>query len=165
MARSNGSPPGGCLSHSVTSGSQKGILHFDAGGVIRGVPGEDLGPEALMALGSALGAEGDLGLAAQTRRRPGCWPKRRRPEPLPPGGRILSHGLSCPAQGAWAAEAGRLPVSLFVEESGAAVYLHLFDGQGLPLERARTRKLEHACSRGRPDGCMPARWAGWSGRS
>ena len=141
-------PAGGCLSHSVTSGSQKGILHFDAGGVIRGVPGEDLGPEALMALGSALGAEGDLGLGCSDTPAARMLAQAAAAGAAAAGGRILSHGLSCPAQGAWAAEAGRLPVSLFVEESGAAVYLHLFDGQGLPLERARTRKLEHALLQG-----------------
>ena len=40
--------PAGCrLARSITSGSQKGALRFGDNGVIRGVLGEDLGPEAL----------------------------------------------------------------------------------------------------------------------
>lgn len=55
--------PAGCrLARSITSGSQKGALRFGDGGVIQGVLGEDLGPEALLTLGSILGGSGPVGL-------------------------------------------------------------------------------------------------------
>lgn len=47
--------PAGCrLAQSITSGSQKGVHRFGDGGVIRGVLGEDLGPDALLGIGSVL---------------------------------------------------------------------------------------------------------------
>ena len=65
------------------------------------------------------------------------------------GGQVWFHSLECPVQGAWAARKEELPISLFVErEEGAPVYLHFFDRQGLPLGRARERKLEHALLQG-----------------
>ena len=41
-------PAGGRLARSITSGSQKGVLRFGDSGTIRGVLGEDMGPEALL---------------------------------------------------------------------------------------------------------------------
>jgi len=64
------------------------------------------------------------------------------------GGDALTHSLPAPVQGAGAAVRFRLPASLFVEESGGTVYLHLFGPDGLPLGRARERKLEHALLQG-----------------
>jgi len=64
------------------------------------------------------------------------------------GGTPVTHSLPCPAQGAWAAAFEALPVSLFVEEAGERVFLHLFDNLGLPLGRNRERKLEQALLQG-----------------
>lgn len=140
----------GCrLTKSVTSGSQKGALRFGEEGVIQGVLGEDLGPESLVALGSALGTAGAVGLGCSD--RPGARMLARAAVAgvAAAGGRPLTHGLECPVQGAWLARERELPVSLFVEETdGGQVYLHLFDQLGLPLERARQRQLEHTLARG-----------------
>lgn len=140
----------GCrLAKSVTSGSQKGALRFGEEGVIQGVLGEDLGPESLVALGSALGAAGAVGLGCSD--RPGARMLARAAVAgvAAAGGRPLTHGLECPVQGAWLARRQDLPVSLFVEEGdGGQVYLHLFDALGLPLERERQRRLEHTLARG-----------------
>ena len=141
--------PTGCrLARSITSGSQKGVLRFGDGGIIRGVLGEDLGPEALLSLGGALGAEGVVGLGCTP--TPGARMLARAAAAgiSAAGGSPLLHGLESPAQGAWTARRENLPVSLFVEEDGARIYLHLFDCHGLPLERGRQRKLEHALLQG-----------------
>ena len=140
----------GCrLMKSVTSGSQKGALRFGEDGVIQGVLGEDLGPESLVALGSALGAAGRVGLGCSDRPGARMLARAAAAGVAAAGGQPLTHGLECPVQGAWLARAKELPVSLFVEEEdGGQVYLHLFDELGLPLERERQRRLEHTLARG-----------------
>ena len=142
--------PAGCrLSRSVTCGSQRGLLRFGDGGVIRGVLGEDLGPEALLALGSILGCEERVGLGCSPDPGAKMLARAAAAGVTAAGGQVWYHQLECPVQGAWAARKEELPVSLFVErEAGGPVYLHFFDRQGLPLGRARERKLEHALLQG-----------------
>ena len=53
------------------------------------------------------------------------------------GGQVLTYGLDSPVQGAWVSASRMLPISLFIEEGEERVFLHFFDRQGLPLERAR----------------------------
>ena len=141
-------PAGVRLDRSITCGSQKGTFSADDGGVFRGSIGEDLGPEALVALGGALGAEGAVGLGCSD--TPGARMLARAAAAgiAAAGGEVLTHPLNCPAQGAWTAGKLDLPVSLFVEEAGERVYLHLFDRLGLPLTRERVRKLEECLRRG-----------------
>lgn len=141
--------PAGCrLARSVTTGSQKGTLRFGDGGVIQGLLGEDLGPEGLLALGSALGAEGRVGLGCTDAPGARMLARAAAAGVTAAGGQALTHGLESPVQGAWLAERYELPVSLFVEQADGHVYLHLFDRLGLPLGRARERKLEHALAQG-----------------
>ena len=141
--------PAACrLARSITSGSQKTALRFIDGGVIRGVLGEDLGPEAMMALGSILGAEGQVGLGCSPTPGAGMLARAAAVGAAAAGGDVLSHSLESPVQGAEAAARFQLPASLFVEESGGVVYLHIFGPDGLPLGRARERKLEHALLQG-----------------
>ena len=141
-------PAGTRLDRSITCGSQKGLRSADDGGTLRGVIGEDLGPEALVELGGVLGLEGTVGLGCSD--TPGARMLARAAAAgiAAAGGDVLTHPLNCPAQAGWTAEKLDLPVSLFVEESGERVYLHLFDRLGLPLGRARERKLEQALRRG-----------------
>ena len=141
-------PAGAQLAHSITSGSQKGTLRFGDGGVIQGVLGEDLGPEALMALGSALGAEGTVGMGCSDHPGARMLARAAAAGAAAAGGHTLTHGLATPVQGAWVARIRKLPVSLFVEAQGEKIFLHLFDDRGLPLGRARERKLEHALLQG-----------------
>ena len=141
--------PAGCrLARSVTSGSQKGVLRFGDSGVIRGALGEDMGPEALLTLGSILGAEGRVGVGCSPTPGAGMLARAAAVGAAAAGSEVLTHSLTSPVQGAGAAAFHRLPVSLFVEESGGAIFLHLFDRDGLPLGRARERKLEHALLQG-----------------
>jgi mannose-1-phosphate guanylyltransferase/phosphomannomutase len=141
-------PKGGHLRHTLTRASQQTALRFGDGGVVQGTLGEDLDVEGLLALGSALGAEGTVGLgcsdtpAAKTL----AWAAAAGASAA--GGRVLTHDLSCPAQGAWAAARQEIPVSLFVEQGGGQIYLHFFDRQGLPLGRVRERKLEQTLLQG-----------------
>ena len=141
-------PAGVRLDRSITCGSQKGLLSADDGGVFRGVIGEDMGPEALAELGGVLGVEGAVGLGCSD--TPGARMLARAAAAgiTAAGGDALTHPLGCPAQGAWLAGRLDLPVSLFVEEERERIYLHLFDGLGLPPEPARVRKLEQALKQG-----------------
>jgi len=136
------------LERSVTCGSQKSVLRFADGGVIRGVLGEDLGPEALLALGSALGTEGRVGIGCSDTPGARMLARAAAAGVAAAGGAPLTHCLAAPVQGAWVAAIRKLPVSLFVEEAGERVFLHLFDELGLPLGRSRERKLEGALLQG-----------------
>lgn len=167
--------PAGCrLARSVTGGSQTGILRFGDSGAIPGVLGEDLGPESLLALGSALGADGPVGLGYTDTPGARMLAQAAAAGVTAAGSDAVAHSLGCPAQGADLAVLLRLPLSLFVEETGdGAVYLHVFDSQGLPPDRAGARKLEHALLQGearrvrsgqvgrlRRSELTPERWAG-----
>ena len=141
--------PAGCrLARSITSGSQKGVLRFGDSGAIRGVLGEDIGPEALLTLGSILGTEGPVGLGCSPTPGAGMLARAAAVGAAAAGSEVLTHTLHSPVQGSGLAALRQIPVSLFVEESGNIVYLHLFDQNGLPLGRARERKLEHALLQG-----------------
>lgn len=137
--------PAACrLARSITSGSRKGVLRFGDSGVIRGALGEDMGPESLLTLGSILGAEGTVGIGCSSTPGAGMLARAAAVGAAAAGSEVLTHSLSSPVQGAGLASFQKLPVSLFVEESENTVYLHFFDQNGLPLGRARERKLEHA---------------------
>ena len=107
-----------------------------------------MGPEALLTLGSILGAEGPVGLGCSPTPGAGMLARAAAAGVAAAGSDALTHSLDSPVQGAGAAVYHSLPVSLFVEESGGTVYLHFFDHNGLPLGRTRERKLEHALLQG-----------------
>ena len=141
--------PAACrLARSITSGSRKGVLRFGDSGAIRGVLGEDMSPEDLLTLGSLLGAEGAVGLGCSPTPGAGMLARAAAVGAAAAGGEVLAHSLASPVQGAEVAARQALPVSLFVEECDNIVYLHFFDKDGLPLGRARERKLEHALLQG-----------------
>ena len=148
--------PAGChLKHSITSGSQRSGLCFGDGGVIRGILGEDIGPEALLALGGILGGEGWVGLGCSDHPAGRMLTRAAAAGIAAAGGQTVVFSLDCPMQAAWVAQRQDLPVTLFIEVDGGPIYLHLFDRRGLPLGRARERKLEHALLQGE---VHPARW-------
>ena len=61
--------------------------------------------------------------------------------------RDRSHDAPCPSAAAWLAESWGLPVSLFVQQEGERARLYFFDRRGMPLGRARERRLEGALLR------------------
>jgi len=132
----------------MTGGSQKGALRFRDGGVIYGVPGEDLGPEALLLLGSVLAADGSVGIGSTGTPVTQMLSRAAQAGVAAAGGQAVLHDLHSPVQGAWVAARQELPVSLFLEESDGGVWIHFFDGRGLPLGKEREQKLEHTLLRG-----------------
>lgn len=141
----------GCrLTHSVADTGQADSLRFGDGGVIRGILGEEMDAAALLALGSALSAEGKVGLGGFGGAGADMLLRAAASGITAGGGMVLHHDMQCAAQAAWLAESCQLPVSLFIEQDGEKVYLHLFDSGGLPLGRRRERKLEFAMQQGRP---------------
>ena len=140
----------GChLTRSVTSGSQKGLLRFGDSGTIQGVLGEDLGPEALLTLGSVLGEAGPVGLGCSHTPAGRMLARAAAAGISASGGQVMASELDSPVQMAWAAGKEKLPVTLFVEAQGdGPVYLHFFNRQGLSLGREWERELEHAMAQG-----------------
>lgn len=139
---------GSRLAHSVTAGGQMSFLRFGDGGVIRGVLGEDIGPENVLALGRALSQEGKVALGCFGGSGAQMLLRALASGITAGGGTALYHDLQCAAQAAWLGESCQIPVSVFAEQEGERIYLHLFDDWGLPLGRGRERKLEHAVLRG-----------------
>jgi len=141
--------PAGCrLARSITGAGPREPVRFGDGGVIRGALTDELGPEVLLALGSALGAEGTVALGAWGGEGAQMLCQAAHSGAAAAGGQVLRHNLECAAQAAWLARREDLPVSLFIEQEGERIYLHLFDRRGLPLSRERQRKLEHALLQG-----------------
>ncbi len=141
-------PAGSRLARSITTEAQKGTVRFSDGGVICGVLGEDIGPEALMSIGSALGAEGKVGLGHWGGVGARMLAQAAASGITAAGGTVLQHDMECAAQAAWLAQAHQLSVSLFIEQAGDRIYLHFFGRDGLALGRARERKLEHTLLQG-----------------
>lgn len=136
------------LARSITTGAQKGTVVFSDGGVICGVLGEDIGPEALISIGSALGTEGKVGLGYWGGLGARMLAQAAASGIAAAGGTALQHDMECAAQAAWLAQTHQLNVSLFIEQEGERIFLHFFDRDGLSLGRARERKLEHAVLQG-----------------
>lgn len=136
------------LAQSVTSGAQRPAVRFSDGGVITGTLGEDLGPEALMAIGSALGAEKQVGLGYWGGPGAQMLAQAAASGSSAAGAAVLRHDMETPAQAAWLSRRCSLPVSLYIQQEGERVYLHFFGSDGLSLGRERERKLEHALLKG-----------------
>lgn len=138
---------GARLNASLTSGSGTGRVQFSDGGVIRGALELDLTPETLLTLGSILGTEGKVGVGYGGGEGARMLAQAAASGITAAGGQALCHDAPFPAAGSWLASHFTLPVSLFVEQKKDRVTLHLYDRRGLPLGRARERKLESALLR------------------
>lgn len=117
-------------------------VRFGDGGVLRGVVGESLTPELLTTLGVLFGAGGKAAVGWSGGDAGAMLARALGVGVCAGGGVVLAHDGCCPAAGAWLGEYYGLPASLFVEQEGGQVFLHWFDGDGLPPERERVRQLE-----------------------
>lgn len=139
--------PGSRLNASLTSGAGAGRIQFSDNGLIRGALELDLTPEALLTLGSLMGEEGKAGIGHGGGEGARMLAQAAASGVSAAGGQALCHDGAFPAAGSWLARHFALPVSLFVEQRGDRIFLYLFDRRGLPLGRARERKLESALLR------------------
>lgn len=136
------------LTASLTHGGLRGPLKFGDGGVIRGTVGEELTASALHLLGNVLGREGQAGLGWSGGSAARMLCQAAGSGMAEGGGRVLYTDAGCPSAASWLAERYDLPVTLFVQQEGERVFLHLFGSDGLPLPRARQRKIEGLLGRG-----------------
>lgn len=154
-------PAGGRLTASLTVGGMRGPLKFGDGGVIRGTVGEELTPELLLLLGNALGGEKQAALGYGGGAGAGMLARAAGSGMAAAGCRVFHHDGPTPAAAAWLTRRQDLPVSLFIEQEGDRVYLHLAGRGGLPLGRARERKIESALLRGEVSRMPAARVGQW----
>ncbi len=138
---------GARLNTSLTSGYSSGQLLFEDDGTLSGAAGLELTPETLITLGSLLGEEGRVGLAAFGGSAANTLRLAAESGITASGGTALVHDGSTPGAAAWMAHSYGLPVSLFIAQSGDTITLHLTDRHGLPLPRPRQRKLENGLLR------------------
>jgi mannose-1-phosphate guanylyltransferase/phosphomannomutase len=141
-------PAGGRLTASLTSGGLRGPMKFGDGGIIRGIIGDTLTPELLLLLGNVLGDQGQAGLGYSGGAGAEMLARAAGSGIAAAGCRVISHDAPTPSAGAWLAQRHELPAALFVEQEGDRAYLHLAGRGGLPLGRARERKIETALLRG-----------------
>ncbi|MBQ3134907.1 MAG: NTP transferase domain-containing protein [Oscillospiraceae bacterium] len=148
--------PDSRVRHSPIQGSSPEPLRFGDGGVIRGLLGEELTADSLLALGGVLAREGKIGLGCYG--GPGAQMLLRSAISgiTAAGGQALCHSMECAAQAAWLAESCQLPASLFIEQEGERVFLHLFDSGGLPPVPGWQRRVEHALAHGVAPSCTAA---------
>ncbi len=139
---------GGKATASQVLTDQSVPLKFSAGGALRGRVGEELTPEALLALGSLLGEKERVGLgwsggrgAAMLARAVACGVAAA-------GGTALVSDAPCSVVGAWLGRYYDLPVTLYIQQDGDTAELRLFGPDGLALDRSWQRKLEGALLRG-----------------
>ena len=137
-------PAGSRLTQLPAAGEQHGRVRFGENGVISGVLGENIGPEALMAIGSCLGMEGKAALGYCGGMGAIMLAQAAATGVKASGGTVLHHSLETPAQGAWLAQRYQIPVSLFIEQQGERIFLHFFGRDGLHIGRSRGQKLEYA---------------------
>ena len=140
-------PAGARLTASLTAGGLKPPLAFGGGGTLEGAIGTELTAETLLVLGGLLGREGTVGLGWAGGAGARMLAQAAGSGAAAAGGRVLSHDASCPSAAAWLAESWGLPVSLFVQQEGERARLYFFDRRGMPLGRARERRLEGALLR------------------
>ncbi|MBQ3557122.1 MAG: NTP transferase domain-containing protein [Oscillospiraceae bacterium] len=148
--------PGVRVRHSPARGGSPEPLRFGDGGIIRGLLGEELTADNLLALGGVLAREGKVGIGSHG--GPGAQMLLRSAISgiTAAGGQALCHDMECAAQAAWLAESCQLPVSLFIEQEGERVFLHLFDSGGLPPVPNWQRRVEHALAHGLAPSCTAA---------
>ena len=148
--------PDSRVRHSTARGSQPEQLRFGDGGVIRGLLGEELTADNLLTLGGVLAREGKVGLGCYGGSGAQMLLRSAISGVTAAGGQALCHDMECAAQAAWLAESCQLPVSLFIEQEGERVFLHLFDSGGLPPVPGWQRRVEHALAHGLMPACAAA---------
>lgn len=153
--------PGTRLAVSLTHGGLRGSLKFGDGGVIRGAVGEELTGWTLHLLGNALGREGQVGLGWCGGNAARMLCQAAGSGAAEAGSRVIFADAACPSAGAWLAARYDLPVTLFVQQEGERMYLHLFGSDGLPLPRPRQRKLEGLLARGEISRMPAGRVGAW----
>jgi len=145
--------PGSRVQQSPAHGSRPEPLRFGDGGVIQGRLGEELTAGQMLTLGGVLAREGKVGVGCYG--GPGAQMLLRSAVSgvTAAGGQALWHDMECAAQAAWLAESYQLPISLFIEQEGERVFLHLFDSGGLSPVPAQQRRIEHALTHGAVTAC------------
>lgn len=140
-------PAGARLNASLTAGDSRGQLLFGEDGVLSGKMGVDLTAELLVTLGGILGSEGKVGLGGFGGAGSRALIRAASAGIASAGGSVLLHDGTVSMSGAWFARSNALPASLFLEQRGEDIRVHCFDRDGLPLTRARQRRLEQALLR------------------
>ena len=154
-------PAGSKLTASLVSGGAGEPLKFSGGGALTGVVGEELTAEALVLLGSLLGAEGRLGLGHSGGHGAGVLARAAGCGGASAGGGVLMTDAPCPSAAAWLGCYYARPATLVVQQEGAAARLFLTGPDGLPLPRSRQRKLEGGLLRGERERVAAERIGGW----
>ena len=139
---------GGRATASQVTASAPAPLRFSEGGVLRGTIGEELTPEALLALGTLLGEEGRVGVGWSGGNGCAMLARAALSGIAAAGGNALVGDAPCPSAQSWLGRRSQVPVSLFLQQDGDGAEIYVFGPDGLPLERAGQRKLEGALLRG-----------------
>ncbi|MCL2562576.1 MAG: sugar phosphate nucleotidyltransferase [Oscillospiraceae bacterium] len=141
-------PPGSRVTENLITGRPRSNLRFSGGGVIRGEAGVVITPEAALAIGSALGAEGRVGVGCAGDAASRLAARAIACGVSAVGGFALE--LDCPFEAAasYAADLYGLARTVFVHDREGELCLKLYGAQGLPLLREQERRIEAALAAG-----------------
>ena len=117
---------------------------FGENGVICGTT--EAMEKKLRAIGRSLGRMGTVGLGAWGGEGARLLARAAAEGIRQGGGTVLTHDMECAAQGAWLAGRYRLERSLFVEQDMGRLFLHIFDQDGLALEKGEEGALAEGTS-------------------
>lgn len=130
------------LNTSLTTGNGAGQLLFNDSGTLCGRMGLELTPEVLVSIGSLLGADGRVTLGHSTDAAAQALCMAAVAGVIAAGGTAVLHDGSTPSAAAWLSSTYSLPISLFIAQNGEQITLYFYERHGLPLSRARQRRLE-----------------------
>jgi len=133
---------GSRVSENLVTGQARSGLRFTGSGAIRGEAGVLLTPEACFAIGSALGAEGRVGIGCSGEAASRLAARSLACGVAAVGGLALELDSTFEAAASFAADLYGLDRTVFVRQLDAALHLRVYSRRGLPVTREEERKIE-----------------------
>jgi len=141
-------PAGSRASENLVTGQPRSGLRFTGGGTIRGEAGVTLTPEALFAIGSALGASGRVGVCSSGEPASKLAARALVCGISSAGGFALELDCAFESAASFAADLYGLDRTVFVRQFDQMLHLRVYGKRGLSITREEERKVESALRAG-----------------
>ena len=139
---------GSRVSENLVTGQPRSGLRFTGGGAIRGEAGVLLTPEALFAIGSALGASGRVGICSSGEPASKLASRALVCGVSAAGGFALELDCTFESAASFAADLYGLDRTVLVRQFDQTLHLRVYGGRGLAITREEERKVESALRAG-----------------
>ncbi|MCL2569249.1 MAG: sugar phosphate nucleotidyltransferase [Oscillospiraceae bacterium] len=141
-------PSGSRIKENLVAGQPRSGLRFSGGGAIRGETDLVITPEACLAIGSAIGIEGRVGVSYSGEAAAHLAARAIACGVSAVGGHTLELDAPFEAAASYAADLYDLPRTVFVREQDGTLHLKVYGPRGLPITRTEERKIESALTAG-----------------